>query len=161
MTDKISMPPPAPAIGVSGIAFNRQQEVLLIRRDQPPARGLWSIPGGKLEPGESLVEACQREFEEETGLKIRIVSLAALVERRVESFHYVIADFLVELIDDRNPIPIAGTDVSEARWITLNRLGDYETVPGLAEIIVKTYETRQSGRLPGLIDPDGRHSDFL
>lgn len=161
MTDKILPPPPVPAIGVSGIAFNQQNEVLLIRRDQPPARGLWSVPGGKLEPGESLVEACQREFEEETGLKIRIVSLAALVERRVESFHYVIADFLVELVDVRNPIPIAGTDASEARWISLDRLGDYETVPGLAEIIVKTYETRQSGRSPGLTAQDGLHSDFL
>lgn len=161
MYEKISPSPPVPAIGVSGIAFNRHGEVLLIRRDQPPARGLWSVPGGKLEPGESLAEACQREFEEETGLKIRIVSLAALVERRVENFHYVIADFLVELIGDSNPLPTASTDVSEACWISLDRLNDYETVPGLAEIILKTYEALLSGRLPGLTDKDGRNSDFI
>ena len=50
---------PVPTLGVGGIVFNNKKQILLIQRNQPPAMGLWSIPGGKLEPGESLVEACK------------------------------------------------------------------------------------------------------
>lgn len=148
-------------IGVSGIVFNRHREVLLIRRNQAPAQGLWSIPGGKLEPGETLTEACRREIEEETGLNIRILSLVALVERRIENFHYVIADFLVELIDGECQAPIANSDVSEACWIALDRLGQYELVPGLRDIIENTHRLWLSGSLPGLIDKDGKTGDFI
>ena len=89
---------PVPALGVSGIVFNNQQQILLIQRNQPPAMGCWSIPGGKLEPGESLVEACQREIKEETGLDTEVKNIVAVVERRVEGFHYVIIDYLALLI---------------------------------------------------------------
>ena len=148
-------------IGVSGIAFNRHREVLLIRRNQPPAQGLWSIPGGKLEPGETLVDACRREIEEETGLNTRVMSLVALVERRIENFHYVIADFLVEVIDEENRTPIANSDVSEACWITLDHLGHYELVPGLRDIIENTYRLWQTGTLPGLLDAGEKTGDFI
>ncbi|GAB4270550.1 MAG: NUDIX hydrolase [Methylomicrobium sp.] len=161
MNDKNPTFFPTPAIGVGGIVFNHRDEVLLIRRNQPPANGYWSIPGGKLEPGESLAEACCREFEEETGLRVRIVSLVALVERRIEDFHYVIADFWVELTDDSAAIPTANSDVSEALWISLERLDDYQTVTGLAVIIEKTYHAYRAGRTPGLIDSDGSLTDFI
>ena len=80
---------PVPAIGVGGIVFNNQKQVLMIQRNQPPAMGFWSVPGGKLEPGESLAEACQREIKEETGLDIEVKNIVAVVERRIEGFHYV------------------------------------------------------------------------
>lgn len=152
---------PTPMVGVSGIAFNKHREVLLIRRNQEPAKGLWSIPGGKLESGETLTEACLREIEEETGLKTRILSLVALVERRIENFHYVIADFLVEIIGDENRIPIADSDVSEAHWISLDRLDEYALVPGLRDIIENTHRLFLTGALPGLIDRNGKTGDFI
>ena len=111
---------PVPAIGVSGIVFNNQKQVLMIQRNQPPAMGFWSIPGGKLEPGESLAEACQREIKEETGLETNVKNIVAIVERRIEGFHYVIIDYLALLTDEENIFPIAQSDVAEQDGLVWN-----------------------------------------
>ncbi|MDO8939008.1 MAG: NUDIX domain-containing protein [Methylicorpusculum sp.] len=153
--------PPIPAIGVSGIVFNAQHNVLLIKRNQPPALGLWSIPGGKLEAGETLVEACRREVKEETGMDVRVVSMVAVVERRIDQFHYVIVDFLAELEEACSSIPVAQTDVSEARWVSMQQLDDFELVPGLQEIMVRTYDAYCRGEFPGFCDASSVGSDFI
>jgi 8-oxo-dGTP diphosphatase len=152
---------PIPAIGVGGILFNKHQQVLLIKRNQPPAQGLWSIPGGKLEPGETLVDACRREFYEETNLKVDVKQLVAVVERQLEGFHYVIIDFSVQLIGKDNCMLIAQSDVDEARWIALDDLGQYDLVVGLAEIIRRTYDSLAKGGLVGLHDVDLARMDFI
>ena len=152
---------PVPALGVSGIVFNNQKQILLIQRNQPPAMGLWSIPGGKLEPGESLVEACKREIKEETGLDTDIKNIVAVVERRVEGFHYVIIDYLAQLVDKENTQPIAQSDVSEARWVSLEHLIDYELVEGLAEIILRAYNVFNGNHIAGLYDADATGSDYI
>jgi ADP-ribose pyrophosphatase YjhB (NUDIX family) len=122
---------PVPTLGVSGIVFNNQKQILLIRRNQPPAMGLWSIPGGKLEQGESLVEACKREIKEETGLDTEVKNIVAVVERRVEGFHYVIIDYIALLADEENSQPIAQSDVSEAS----NGRNVYDTYTG-SELVI-------------------------
>ncbi len=152
---------PVPTLGISGIVFNQQKQILLIRRNQPPAMGFWSIPGGKLEAGESLTEACQREIKEETGLHTEVKNIVAVVERRVEGFHYVIIDYLALLADEEHIQPIAQTDVSEARWISLEHLGDYDLVEGLAEIILRAYEVYNGDYIAGLYDVDSTGSDFI
>lgn len=152
-------PEPIPAIGVGGIVFNRHNQVLLIKRNQPPASGLWSIPGGKLEPGESLVECCRREFLEETGLAVEIKSIVAVVERRIEGFHYIIVDFLADLIDINNFMPSAQSDVSEAKWISLEDIEEYSLVMGLAEIIHSTSKFKHTGA--GLLDVSHTSTDFI
>ena len=154
-------PLPVPTLGVSGIVFNQKNQILLIRRNQPPAMGFWSIPGGKLETGESLAEACQREIKEETGLLTEVKHIVAVVERRVEGFHYVIIDYLAQLSDEENNQPIALSDVSEARWVSLDCLGDYELVEGLAEIISRTYRTYTGDHVAGLYDIEGTGSDYI
>jgi 8-oxo-dGTP diphosphatase len=151
---------PIPNIGVGGILFNGRQ-ILLIKRNQAPAQGLWSVPGGRLEPGESLIEACKREFHEETGLDVSVRQIAAVVERQLEGFHYVIIDFCVELLDPDNLIPVAQSDVLEAAWVSLDDLCHYNLVVGLAEIIVRTYESRVSGALSGLHDYHLTGTDFF
>lgn len=148
---------PEPLIGVGGLLFNRQKQVLLIKRDKPPAQGLWSVPGGKLETGESVTECCRREFQEETGLDVRARSIVAVVERRIENFHYVIIDFLVELVDEQNSLPVAASDVSEARWIDLDGIGDYPLVHGLTEIIQRTANDVNGGLQP----PEDADTDFI
>lgn len=154
-------PLPGPTLGVSGIVFNQKNQILLIRRNQPPAMGFWSIPGGKLETGESLTEACQREIKEETGLLTEVKHIVAVVERHVEGFHYVIIDYLTQLSDEENNQPIALSDVSEARWVSLDCLGDYELVEGLAEIISRTYRTYTGDHVAGLYDIEGTGSDYI
>jgi 8-oxo-dGTP diphosphatase len=152
---------PIPSIGVGGVLFNSHREVLLIKRNQVPAQGLWSIPGGRLEPGESLVEACRREFYEETNLEIEVKHIIAVVERRLEGFHYVIIDFSVQLKDESKCIPIANSDVSEAKWVSLDELGQYDLVVGLGEIIKRAYGCLGKSGLGGLYDVDFIGTDFI
>ena len=152
---------PAPTLGVGGIVFNNKKQILLIQRNQAPAMGFWSIPGGKLEAGESLAEACQREIKEETGLNTDVKHIVAVVERRVEGFHYVIIDYLALLVDEENSQPIAQSDVSEARWVSLEHLGDYDLVAGLAEIIWRTYNAYNGNHIAGLYDVDATGSDYI
>jgi 8-oxo-dGTP diphosphatase len=152
---------PIPSIGVGGLLFNKCQQVLLIKRNQAPAQGLWSIPGGRLEPGETLVEACRREFYEETNLAIDVRQVVAIVERRLEGFHYVIIDFYVQLANEEKCVLIAQSDVAEARWVSLDNLGDYDLVVGLAEIIKRTYDGLATGGLNGLQDIGLMGTDFI
>lgn len=152
---------PEPAIGVGGIVFNNQNQILMIKRDQPPAKGLWSIPGGKLEAGESMVAACKREIKEETGLDTEIKQIVAVVERRIENFHYVIIDFLALLLDQDAAAPLAQSDVAEAKWIDIERIADYPLVEGLAEIIMRSYRLNRFNVAGGLSDIDSRATDFV
>lgn len=152
---------PVPMIGVSGIVFNNQKQVLIIQRNQPPAMGFWSIPGGKLEPGESLAEACQREIKEETGLETKVNKIVAIVERRIEGFHYVIIDFLALLMNEEKILPIAQSDVAEARWISLEHLSEYNLVPRLAEIITRAYSAYGGNHLAGLYNTNASDTDYL
>ena len=152
---------PVPSIGVGGVLFNSQRQVLLIKRDQPPARGLWSIPGGRQEPGESLTEACRREFMEETGLEIEVINIIAVVERQLEGFHYVIVDFLVRLASETTAVPVAQSDVAEALWVDLAELDQYSLVVGLAEIIQRASVSLMQNKLVGLHDWNTTGADFI
>jgi len=151
---------PVPAIGVGSIVFNDKRQVLMIRRNQPPAMGLWSVPGGKLEAGESLADACQREVKEETGLDVEVSNIVAVVERQIEGFHYVVIDFLAHLVAE-NAIPVAQSDVAEAKWISLEAIEDYALVDGLAKIIMRTYPLYGRDHLAGLYDVDVTGADYV
>jgi mutator protein MutT len=152
---------PVPAIGVGGIVFNDKRQVLMIQRNQPPAMGLWSVPGGKLEAGESLADTCKREIKEETGLDVAVKNIVAVVERRIEGFHYVVIDFLACLVGDENTLPVAQSDVAEAKWIGLENIEEYDLVDGLAEIIMRTYRLYGSDQLAGLYDADATGTDYI
>jgi len=69
-----------PVCAVGAFIFDGDR-VLVIQRGKPPGAGLWSIPGGKLEPNETLAQAVAREVREETGLVVEVGPLAAVVER--------------------------------------------------------------------------------
>ncbi|MEN8259672.1 MAG: NUDIX hydrolase [Pseudomonadota bacterium] len=156
-TDK----PATPEIGVGGIVFNREGEVLLIRRGKSPALGLWSIPGGKLEPGETIVQACRREFLEETGLDVEVGSLVAVAERILEGFHYVILDFVVTLTHPDDCFPQAASDASQISWVAYDKLAEYPLVEGLQGIIEQVSANLRHGIVRGLIDPSGQGRDFF
>jgi 8-oxo-dGTP diphosphatase len=163
MTNPKILVSPLPGIGVSGIAFNHNNDVLLIKRNQAPASGLWSIPGGKLEPGESLTSCCQREFFEETAVNVEVSHIVAVVERKLEGFHYVIIDFLVRLIDEQNSMPVAQSDVTDARWVSLSELDNYPLVDGLKDIILRTFNslTKSNLQLTGLHSNATLTADYI
>ncbi len=151
---------PTPAIGVAGVIFNQADEVLLIRRKYPPSAGLWSIPGGKQEAGESLVAACEREVLEETGLCVHAKHIVAVVERCDAHFHYVIIDFLAQLVEGQDHTPVAKSDVTEACWVAVTKLHEYPLVEGLQRIILSARDPEQRGRT-GLHDLDALSKDFV
>ncbi|MGH8474225.1 MAG: NUDIX hydrolase [Methylococcales bacterium] len=151
-----------PRIGVAALVFDPDRRILLIRRRTPPARGLWSIPGGKQKAGETLVEACCREVLEETGLEITLGPIVAVVERIESEFHYVIIDFLASP-KSRGPLTLhAADDVSDVRWVETGDLAQYEIVEGLAAIIHVAREL-SLGKAPdsGLRHRGNNCSDFV
>jgi 8-oxo-dGTP diphosphatase len=117
---------PIPAVGI--VCFNPAGEVLLIRRGTPPRLGEWSIPGGKIEWGESARAAALRELKEETGLDGELVGLIDVVDGIFTSRatgdvtrHYVLIDFAATC---GHATPSAGDDAAEARFFEVDSLTD-------------------------------------
>jgi ADP-ribose pyrophosphatase YjhB (NUDIX family) len=128
--------PPTPAIGVGGLVFNAQGQILLVARKNPPRAGEWHIPGGKLEPGESLTECCAREIFEETGIRAIPQNIVAIADRRIDGFHYVIIDFLAQLEDpEEGRFPTPASDAAEAGWFSPQEIKLLPIVEGLTEVI--------------------------
>ena len=109
--------------------------LLLIRRGHGPAAGEWSLPGGRVEGGETLAEAVVRELAEETGLEAVCDDLVGWVERIGDDHHFVILDFLVTVLDGPEKLPQAGADAAEAAWVALDEVARLRLTEGLAEFL--------------------------
>lgn len=116
-----------------GAIVRRADELLLVKRGREPAVGEWSVPGGRVEPGEMLMEAVTRELHEETGLHGVCGRLVGWVERIGEDRHFVILDFEATVTGDLDPRP--GSDASEARWWPVSEVARLQLVDGLAEFL--------------------------
>lgn len=123
---------PRPEVAVGAIVVDRDR-LLMVRRGHGPAAGLWSVPGGRVEPGEMLVEAVVRELAEETGLEGVADHFVGWVERIADGYHYVILDFLVTVLEPKDPV--AGADAAEAAWVPLEEVVERGLVEGLAEFL--------------------------
>jgi len=122
----------APQVAVGAIVVV-DERLLLVRRGHGPAAGEWSVPGGRVERGETLAEAVVRELAEETGLEGVCGELVGWVERISADDHFVILDFSVTLLDDREPR--AGDDAAEVVWVPLTDVAERQLVEGLAEFL--------------------------
>ena len=118
---------PVPAVGV--VCF-RGEEVLLICRGTPPKQGEWSMPGGRVEPGEPVRAAALRELKEETGVDAVLVDLVDVVDAVFENRsgdlitrHYVLIDFVAQW---QSGEPVAGDDAADARFFHLSDLASLE-----------------------------------
>jgi 8-oxo-dGTP diphosphatase len=121
-----------PEVCVGAIAVS-DERLLLIRRGRGPAAGVWSVPGGRVEAGETLAEAVLRELAEETGLEGVCDELVGWVERMGPDHHYVILDFSVTVLEPREPTP--GDDALEAEWVPLDEVAHRRLADGLAEFL--------------------------
>ncbi len=110
--------------------------ILLVRRGREPNVGKWSVPGGRVEPGESLRATVAREVLEETGIEVDVGELAGWVERidPLGSYHFVILDFFARARDETQEA-VAGDDATEARWVPLAELTRLDLVEGLAAFL--------------------------
>ena len=122
--------PSRPVVAVGLVARDRSGRLLLVERGNPPHKGRWSLPGGRVEGGETIAAAAARELREETGLVARVGEIAGVVERIGEGFHYLIVDLWADLPD--GAVPVAGGDAAAARLVELDELPAYALSPGLA-----------------------------
>ena len=131
-----------PMVAVGGIAFDARGQVLLIQRGREPNFGLWSIPGGRLEMGETMQAAVVREMREETGLVVEVGPLVEAVDRimfsgpRAVNYHFVILDFLVTVV--------GGTlrpdgDVDDACWFSREEAEEMPLTDGLWPVIERAW----------------------
>jgi 8-oxo-dGTP diphosphatase len=126
--------PTHPQLAVSAAIF-RDDKILLVRRAQSPAKGFYSLPGGRVEFGETLHAALHREIGEETGLRIEILDLAGwreVVPEAAGGGHYLIMSFAARWTYGD---PVLNDELDDFRWLAPDALGDLKITAGLEEII--------------------------
>jgi 8-oxo-dGTP diphosphatase len=128
--------PPQVAVGAVCVY---DDALLLVRRGRGPAAGEWSIPGGRVNSGETLHEAVVRETAEETALEVVVDRFLGWVERigepgAEEPYHFVILDFAVTVLDPAQG-PVAGDDAAEVAWVALADVSTFRLVSGLYEFL--------------------------
>jgi ADP-ribose pyrophosphatase YjhB (NUDIX family) len=124
-------------VAVGAVALH-EDRLLLVRRGYGPAAGAWSVPGGRVEPFETLHEAVVRETAEETALQVVVHHFLGWVERmgdEADGGHFVILDFAVTPMSDPDLVE-AGSDAVEVLWVPTDEIGDYRLAPGLLEFLV-------------------------
>ena len=147
--------PDAPRAAVGAVVLDGDQ-VLLVRRGEPPSQGKWSIPGGLIHLGERLEDAVLREVEEECGLRVELVGLCGVIDRVIPGepanpagpapvrYHYVIVDYVATPTGGSLQ---AGSDAAEARWVPIADLSRYETTDALTAMIHRAAKLRHARSL--------------
>ena len=131
-------------VGVAAVLFT-DQSVLLVRRNQEPGLGQWSLPGGLVELGESQVEALKREIHEEASLKVEIAGLIGVFDKIIKDpesriqYHYILVDYWGWFDAGR---PLSGSDISETKLVPLERLDALKISAELKETIWKAVTMR-------------------
>jgi mutator protein MutT len=115
---------------VGAVVRDESGRILVVRRARPPSQGLWSIPGGRVEPGETLAEAARREVREETGLDVDVREILGHVDIPHGDTVYDVADFAATVSGNVPPLA-AGDDAGDARWVTVAELRTLPTTPQL------------------------------
>jgi 8-oxo-dGTP diphosphatase len=130
--------PSHPQLAVSAAIF-RDGKVLLVRRARSPAKGFYSLPGGRVEFGETLHAALHREVDEETALKIAVIGLAGWREVLPETpggGHYLIMSFAARWVAGE---PVPNDELDDFRWVAPDALGDLKLTGGLQEVIQSAW----------------------
>ena len=119
---------------VGALVHDAAGRLLLIRRGHPPHEGMWSVPGGRVEAGESLEAAVEREVLEETGLRVRVGAAVGSVQIPAGDFVYAVTDFACTVLhaDDH---PVAGDDASDVLFADAAAIDRLPCTPGLVETL--------------------------
>jgi ADP-ribose pyrophosphatase YjhB (NUDIX family) len=127
---------PLPAVGV--VVLRADGRLLLARRANPPAQGLWSLPGGAIELGETVAEAARRETREECGVECDPLPVHHVVDRVFRDadgwvqYHYVIVEVLARWVSGEGS---PASDASAVRWFSPRELGATDITPGVDEVV--------------------------
>lgn len=134
--------PSLPRVAVGAVVF-KDERVLLVRRGQPPAQDLWAIPGGRIEIGETMQQAVEREIFEETGITVRAldpVYTFDVIDRDEHGrprFHYVIIDFTADYVGGQIK---AGDDAAAARWVSADELGSLKVSSKTRQLLKTQFD---------------------
>lgn len=137
----MSAPAPGqPRVGVGAVVIH-EGRVVLIRRGKEPLRGRWVIPGGTVEPGETLHEALVREVREETGLTVRPREVVLVFDRIHKEagevrYHYVIIDYACDYVSGA---PAAGTDAEAVALVRPEDLPAYDVPEQALRLIQEAF----------------------
>ena len=147
--------PAQPVVGVGAVVIVGDR-IVLVRRAQPPLEGRWSLPGGRLELGETLEEGVRREVLEETGLAIAVGPVIDVFDRiatdpdgRIE-YHYVLVDFVAWAAGD----PAAASDVSEVALADPAALAPFALQAKTLSVVVRAIELARERAQDGLTGPE-------
>jgi len=141
--------PDRPVVAVGAIIVQAGR-VLLVRRRHEPLAGRWSLPGGGVELGETLVEAIAREVREETGLDVTVGPVVEVLERISRDFegrvayHYVLVDYLCE--PQADAMPRAGSDAADVALVAGHELTGYGVATFTQRVIHKALRLWSESR---------------
>ncbi|MGI9384468.1 MAG: NUDIX hydrolase [Methyloligellaceae bacterium] len=147
MTSDTESPPVIPRPGASAVVF-RDGQVLLVQRGKLPLRGVWSLPGGHIEPGERALAAAHHELAEETGVEADLKGVADAVDVVLRHddgslrAHYVLTAFYGVWLRGE---PVAASDAMDARWVLPEALDSFTLTPGAADVILKARGLLEDG----------------
>jgi 8-oxo-dGTP diphosphatase len=137
--------PKRPLLGVGALIFEGDR-ILMALRGRQPLMGLWSLPGGLVETGESLENAIRREVREETGLEVRPLGVLKIFERIMRDadgapeYHYVLIDYICRATGGTL---CAGDDACRAEWVRRRELKKLEITEGTLAVIEKGFRDRR------------------
>lgn len=140
--------PDYPRVGVGAIVLH-EGRVLLVKRGHAPGFGLWSVPGGLVDLGETSVDAARREVEEECGLKVRIAGLAGVLDRVTRDaegrvrYHWILVDYFA--FPESDDAITAGSDAAEVRWVTIEEVEQLPITEGLVDMIRRAVTLSRGG----------------
>jgi 8-oxo-dGTP diphosphatase len=121
------------AFFAASVAIVRRDDLLLIQRNRAPSEGLWTLPGGRLEPGETAEQCAMREVKEELGLAV--YALRPLIVLR--HGQYRLQTFATQAYDGE--IVADATEIRDWRWVRPSQLGRLQTTPGLGDVVQSAF----------------------
>jgi len=122
---------------VGAIIHDAEGRLVVVKRGRPPSKGLWSIPGGRVEPGESDHDAVRREVREETGLAVDVLDAAGSVvlPAATPGDRYLVTDYLAVVTPGTATDLVPGDDADDARWVSESAFAAMDLSPGLARAL--------------------------
>ena len=125
---------------VVAVIVDEEERVLLTKRSVPPFKGMWVMPGGKIELGEPILKALKREVREEVGIEVDVDDLIDVFEHVTpgeDNYHFVIIYYLCRPLSCN--INHNKQEVAEADWVPYQDLADYNIAEGAGYILDKVF----------------------